>query len=196
LIELAPGWTFSVEDRHPHHVIATCGDVVIVIAHRGSHDDTRHVEIGGRVVEQHHARRGAKLRVLFAIAAHGKPPSADVRGRMREAILRLRGMTSRVAVVLEGEGFGAAIQRGVVTGGLALRADVETKVVATVREGLEALVDPHAAAFFPLLRACEALLGDPMAPVEAPAAASSSRPRPPTAGSRLLSKPPSKPPSR
>jgi hypothetical protein len=155
--ELAPGWPLVVEETTENHCVAVCGDVVLVFAYEGSHDDVRHVDTMSRVVQRIHRQRKVRARLLFVLPpAHSRAPSAPVRAAILDAAKRLDDRVEKASFVVPGSGFSAAIHRGVATGVLALaRPKTPGKVTSDLREALVNLLGEGAPVLAPLLRFCE-----------------------------------------
>jgi hypothetical protein len=160
MTDLVPGWPVHVEDSTANHWVGSCGDLVMVFVYEGSADDVRHISTGAELVERLHRERRAPVRLLFALPPHhAKPPSSRVRRAFTQAAKRLEGRVLRAAVVVASRGFGAAIQRGAITGIIAIvRPKVSIKVEAGLREGLRFLLGDNEPVFEPLLKLCEQTL--------------------------------------
>ena len=145
------------EESTPNHWIGWCGDLVLVFAYQGSHDDIRHVMTGAALVERLKTE-GRDVKLLFALPPlHSKPPSARVRAALVQVGRRLVGQVSKVAVVVVGgSGFGAAVHRSAVTGVIAIvRPKIKVQVVGSFRDGLGALLEPGSTAMSALLNLCD-----------------------------------------
>lgn len=157
MTELAPGWILREEESTENHWVGSCGELVMVFAYEGSHDDVGHVHAGARAVQRVGAELGPKVKLLFVVPPlHGKPPDARVRSAIVEAARRLATHACRAAIVVAGTGFGAAVHRGATTGVLALlRPSFPVKVEADVREGLAFLLGRDHPAYGALAPRCE-----------------------------------------
>jgi hypothetical protein len=154
---LPPGWLFVVEETTANHCVATCGDVVLVLAYAGSHADVQHVTTGARVLEHLARRRMGKARLLCVLpAGHAKAPVPAVRSAVLDAARRVGDRVSKGALVVPGSGFAAAIQRGALTGMMTVaRLRTQIKVTGDLREGLGYLLAADEGVIAPLLRFCE-----------------------------------------
>jgi hypothetical protein len=159
--EIAPGWPITVEDSNDKHWVGACGDLTLVFAFEGSHDDLRHVVSAARLIEKR-GRSGHKSRLLFATPpGHAKPPAAEVRKAIGQEASRVGGQLDRVALVVSGTGFGPAIHRGAIAGVLALRTHgLQVKVVGSLRLGVEHLLHDAPGVIEPILSFCEERLSD------------------------------------
>ncbi len=159
--ELSPGWVLREEESTPLHWVGACRDVAMVFAYDGSQEDVRHVLAGARVIEQVARDHGPAK--LLVVPPHGaRPPDARVRSAFVRVAQRLDERASRIAIVVAGEGFGAAVHRGAATGVLAIvRPRVPVKIHASVRDALAFLIDRESAAFAPLVRFCEERMRGP-----------------------------------
>lgn len=159
--EIAPGWPFRVEDSTDHHWLAVCGTVAVLILHEGTEDDPDHVHATARLLMRGLRTRAPKQQLLAVLPPSlAKPPSERVRRALVEASTAARALDRTAAVVL-GQGFLPSIHRGAITGVLAvLRAEVDAKVVSTVRDGVAHVVGSDTVAITALTRVCEARLAD------------------------------------
>lgn len=155
-VEVAPGFAVQVEEDTPNHWVGAWGDLVLVFAFVGSSDDVAHVFTAARIVEDR-ARVAGKAKVLFVLPPrHARPPSARVRSAILQVSRRLAKLTARLSVVVAGEGFGAAVHRGAVTGVFSLfRPDLPIKIATDFRDGLRFLLGEDHTAIEPLVGLCE-----------------------------------------
>lgn len=158
--ELLPGWPLVVEETTPNHWIASCRDVVLLVAYEGSSDDVRHIETTTRVIERIGRELGPTVKLLFVVPpVHAKPPSAEVRSAIVRDFRRTGRYVLRAAVVVAGSGFGAAVHRGAATGVLALvRPAFPVKVHRDLDEGLASLLGSEHEVLKPLAQRCEQAL--------------------------------------
>lgn len=158
--ELLPGWRLVVEERTPNHWVASCRDVVLLVAYEGSSDDVRHIQTTTRVIERVGRELGPTVKLLFVVPpVHAKPPSAEVRSAIVRDFRRISACVSRGAVVVAGSGFGAAVHRGAATGVLALvRPSFPVTVHRGLSEGLAYLLGSEHEALKPLAQACQRML--------------------------------------
>lgn len=153
--EIAPGWVLRVEDSTPHHWLAVCGTVVVLVLHTGTEDDPGHVHASARVLMRALRTRAPLHQFLVVFPPTlGKPPSERVRRALVEANGAARAL-DRCAAVILGQGFLPSIHRGAITGVLTvLRSSIDAKVVSTLRDGVAHVVsDP--VAISALTRVCE-----------------------------------------
>lgn len=118
--DLAGGSMLRCEEAHAHHWLGSQGSLVALFAYEGSHDDARHVEACACLVERTHRERGAPVQLLFVLVAHDKRPTAKIHKALRDEQKRIGALIERIAVVLVGSGFAAAMQRGAINGVLGL----------------------------------------------------------------------------
>lgn len=154
--ELSPGRTVRVEDATPHHWIATCESLVILVLRDGSQDDPRHIHEIDRAVSRLASKATSPLYVLLIFSPTlAKPPSAAVREAISAAAPTFTRI-SRAAGVVMGQGFLAAIHRGALTGILSmLRIPAAIRVVSTVPEAIEHIFGRDAASWAGLVKLCE-----------------------------------------
>jgi hypothetical protein len=157
MIELVPGWVVELEESTRNHWVGSCGNIALIFAYEGSHDDVRHVHAMARRVERLGKQSSNGVRLIFALPPlHSKPPDDNVRRELVTGMRRLAPLVSHTAIVVGGTGFGAALHRGVVTGIMAMaRPSFRVKVEGSLRAGLGFLLDSESAVFEPLLRYCE-----------------------------------------
>jgi hypothetical protein len=158
--ELLPGWRLVVEESTSNHWVASCRDVVLLVAYEGSSGDVRHIETATRVIERVGEELGPTVKVLFVLPpVHAKPPSAEVRSAVTRDFRRIARYVLRAALVVAGSGFGAAVHRGAATGVLALvRPAFPVKIHRGLEEGLAYLLGSEHEALKPLARCCEPML--------------------------------------
>ena len=150
-------WT---EDETAQHFVGASGEVVVVIAREGSQEDLRHITATTSLVERL-SRNSKTTKLLFVMPRSAKPPNAEVRDALLKASRRLDGKLAHIAVVITGQGFGAAVHRAVITGLVSLmRSKVPLKVKSSIEEGLRYLLDDNAKVA-ELTRLCEQRLDPP-----------------------------------
>ncbi len=146
-VEILPEVRVRTEDSTPHHWVGTCGTLVLLVLHEGSHEDPAHVIAGQRAITSV-LRRGAATVQLLVVwpPTLGKPPSAEVRRAIVDASPSGRAIDRAAGVVL-GTGFLPAMHRSAVTGILALaRASVAVRIFGTIPDALGHVVVGHDAA--------------------------------------------------
>jgi hypothetical protein len=135
-------------------------DIVIMALFAGAADDPRHVTEAADLVKAQHERLGRPLRLLALMHATLRPPSAGVRDAFARVIPGTSSLLSRLALVVIGEGFEAAIHRGAATGfRLMVRAKMDTSIHSTLPEALGKLLaanEPRE----PLIQFCERELAE------------------------------------
>lgn len=132
-----------VVEQTKNHAIGVVGDIVVIVAFRGSVEDPLHALVGERAVVTEAKRTAAPVRLLVVLpeASLSKPPSDAVRERIRLVIRRTIHHVAKLAVVVSGEGFGSAIHRAAI-GVIASmhRTEPRPRVVADVGEALRHLL--------------------------------------------------------
>jgi hypothetical protein len=159
------GLNVEVEERTQHYWVGTAGDIILVFAYPDSHEDPGAIKALGRTVEKYHRKHHRRAKVLFVLPTEAaKPPDANVRKAIVEVAKAVETLVERVAVVIGGTGFGAAIHRGALTGIMAMvRPSVPVKVANGVREGLELLWQPPSHGLEVLAAYCADLARGPAA---------------------------------
>ena len=154
--EIAPGWSFVVEETTPNHCIATIRDIVLLFAYAGSSSDVRHIETAMRVIGRMNRQRKERVRLLFVFPEAGNaPPSTAVRNAILSAGKGAEQRVSQACAVMPRAGFSAALQRAVVASVAALaRWPVPNLITGDLREGLVYLLGPDEAMLAPLLQIC------------------------------------------
>jgi hypothetical protein len=144
------------EDSTAHHWVGTCGTLVMLVLHEGSHADPAHVVAGQRAITSVLRRGHAAVQLLVIWPPTlGKPPSAEVRRAIVDASPSGRAIDRAAGVVL-GTGFLPAMHRSTVTGILALaRLPVVVRMFGTVPEAIAHLVGNDAERLAALTRFCE-----------------------------------------
>ena len=165
MIELAPGWVVEVDDSTRNHWVGRCGDIGMIFAYEGSYNDVRHVRAMMTCCEQLGRQAKTGARILFVVPPlNAKPPDQQVRHALVQGMRKYELQISRLALVIAGTGFGAAIHRGVATGLLTIaRPKFQVKIEADIGEGLGFLLDRDSAGFLPLFRYCQERAMGPLA---------------------------------
>lgn len=155
-VEILPGVRVRTEDRTAHHWVGTCGTLVMLVLHEGSHADPAHVVAGQRAITSVLRRGHAAVQLLVVWPPTlGKPPSAEVRRAIVDASSSGRAIDRAAGVVL-GTGFLPAMHRSAVTGILALaRASIAVRIFGTVPEAMAHLVEGDAERLRALTTFCE-----------------------------------------
>jgi hypothetical protein len=156
-----PTQTIEVAETSPNHWLGSCGDLVMLFAYEGSHNDTAHVTSGERLIQRLVRRNPAPLRLLFALpVGHAKPPDQRVRDELRRVIGRFEAHFERTSLLVLGTGFGPAVHRGAMTGLLAfVRPKATVKVHASIEDALHFLLGVGHPGHAELHAHCERHLG-------------------------------------
>jgi hypothetical protein len=153
----AQGWTVIEEEKTANHLIGHCGNVLLVILYEGSHRDPSHVStcmrLGRRLLKQ----RPDPLRLVALLPPlHAKPPSAEVRRAIADAVSQLSGYFERGTAIVTGAGFLGAIHRSAVTAVLSLLSTrLPLKVTGSIREGVSFVLPENLVQGEVIARFCE-----------------------------------------
>ncbi len=139
----AAGGKPRLVERTPNHAIALYNDLVMVVAYQTGTDNPAHIFAASEVIRAENERRGAPMRLLVVLPKVNKPPAPAVRKAWEDASRRHSARLSRVAIVVQSEGFIASVQRAAISGGLLVfRMKIRPAVVGNLRAGLEHLIGP------------------------------------------------------
>lgn len=137
-----PQW---IDEQTPNHAIGGLDEVILVVAFRGASDDPRHIQVTSQAIDRLFTRLRQPVRLLFAMpeATTSKPPSPAVREVLGRTVEHAAARLARVSLVVQGDGFGAAVHRATIASFTPfIRAGFPVRVSGTVPEGLDYLVGP------------------------------------------------------
>lgn len=113
--------------------------------------DFDHVKAALQVAADKH---GEPVVYITRVPVKAPPPDSAARARLDELMPSIMGLCSSYHVVLEGEGFGAALKRGILTGMFQLNWRCKTFYVhANVHEVVGSVSPEHGAAVAKILEA-------------------------------------------
>lgn len=163
--EIAPRTRIRTEESTANHWVGSCETLVMLVLHEGSHADPTHVRTAQRTMVGL-LRQGHQTLQLLVVwpPTLGKPPSAEVRRAIVEAAPIGRSI-DRVAGVILGTGFLAAMHRSAVTGIFALtRAPVSPCIVDNVADAVAHVARDDARRAEALTRFCEGRVAHAVGP--------------------------------
>jgi hypothetical protein len=117
------------------------------------------VQTTTRLLHKLNRELGRPAQLLFVVRSRlSKPPIAEVRSAITDAMTKNQKLASRAAIVILGSGFGPAIHRGAITGLIAIvKPTVPLTVSSDLSEGLRTLFDETSPEFTQFVKHCEDL---------------------------------------
>jgi len=133
-----------VVHRNDKHAVGVFDDIVVLYMLRDASSDPSHVPIAAEALRAQAERTRRPARALAVLAGTAGPPSAAVRAAWQRASRTYTATVGKMAIVIQGDGFEAAMRRAAVNGLLlVIRPSVRPAIVRELREGLVHLIEPH-----------------------------------------------------